>query len=33
LRGFWQARGDRYSELRSAGTKSLARLEMSYLGG
>jgi cyclic pyranopterin phosphate synthase len=30
---FWQARGDRYSKLRSAGTKSLPRLEMSYLGG
>ncbi|HEY3667144.1 MAG TPA: GTP 3',8-cyclase MoaA [Polyangiaceae bacterium] len=30
---FWQARGDRYSELRSLGTKSLPRLEMSYLGG
>jgi cyclic pyranopterin phosphate synthase len=30
---FWQARGDRYSELRSVGTKSLPRLEMSYLGG
>ncbi len=33
LRAFWQARGDRYSELRSAGTRSLPRLEMSYLGG
>ncbi|MEO6602179.1 MAG: GTP 3',8-cyclase MoaA [Polyangiaceae bacterium] len=33
LRGFWQARGDRYSELRSAGTVHLPRLEMSYLGG
>jgi len=30
---FWRARGDRYSELRSAGTRSLPRLEMSYLGG
>jgi len=33
LRGFWHARGDRYSELRSAGTVRLPRLEMSYLGG
>jgi cyclic pyranopterin phosphate synthase len=33
LREFWRARGDRYSELRSAGTRGLPRLEMSYLGG
>ncbi|MEI9937461.1 MAG: GTP 3',8-cyclase MoaA [Pseudomonadota bacterium] len=33
LQAFWRARGDRYSELRSAGTRSLPRLEMSYLGG
>jgi len=33
LRQFWRARDDRYSELRSAGTRSLPRLEMSYLGG
>ena len=33
LEAFWRARGDRYSELRSAGTRSLPRLEMSYLGG
>jgi GTP 3',8-cyclase len=33
LSSLWQARGDRYSELRSEGTKSLPRLEMSYLGG
>ena len=33
LTAFWRARGDRYSELRSAGTRSLPRLEMSYLGG
>jgi GTP 3',8-cyclase len=33
LHDFWRARGDRYSELRSAGTRSLPRLEMSYLGG
>jgi cyclic pyranopterin phosphate synthase len=33
LRDFWRARGDRYSELRAAGGRSLPRLEMSYLGG
>jgi len=33
LRAFWSARADRYSELRSLGTRSLPRLEMSYLGG
>ena len=33
LEAFWRARADRYSELRSAGTRSLPRLEMSYLGG
>ena len=33
VQGFWRARGDRYSELRSAGTRQLPRLEMSYLGG
>ncbi|CAN5766704.1 GTP 3',8-cyclase MoaA [soil metagenome] len=33
LRGIWQARDDRYSELRSAETKDLPRLEMSYIGG
>ena len=33
LEAFWRARGDRYSELRSAGTRGLPRLEMSYLGG
>ena len=30
---FWRAREDRYSEQRSAGVRSLPRLEMSYLGG
>lgn len=33
----WQARGDRYSELRSAGTvgleRALKKVEMSYIGG
>src|SRR6478752_1921379 len=33
LEAFWRARTDRYSELRSAGTRMLPRLEMSYLGG
>jgi GTP 3',8-cyclase len=33
LHDFWRARGDRYSELRSLGTRSLPRAEMSYLGG
>ena len=33
LEGFWRARGDRYSELRSSGVVRLPRLEMSYLGG
>jgi cyclic pyranopterin phosphate synthase len=29
----WRARGDRYSELRSAETAGLPRVEMSYIGG
>ena len=29
----WSARGDRYSELRSAATAGLPRVEMSYIGG
>ena len=29
----WHARGDRYSELRSANTQDLPRIEMSYIGG
>jgi GTP 3',8-cyclase len=29
----WRARGDRYSELRSQETASLAKVEMSYIGG
>ncbi len=31
--GTWEARTDRYSELRSAGTTDLPRVEMSYIGG
>jgi len=33
LRGIWGARTDRYSELRSAETAGLERVEMSYIGG
>jgi cyclic pyranopterin phosphate synthase len=29
----WKIRGDRYSELRSARTDGLAKVEMSYIGG
>ena len=29
----WRTRGDRYSELRSAETAELAKVEMSYIGG
>jgi cyclic pyranopterin phosphate synthase len=33
LRGVWRRRGDRYSELRSAHTADLPKVEMSYIGG
>jgi cyclic pyranopterin phosphate synthase len=33
LRGIWTRRTDRYSELRTADTASLPRVEMSYIGG
>ena len=33
LRGIWGARADRYSEIRSAETSGLSRVEMSYIGG
>jgi GTP 3',8-cyclase len=33
LRRLWGARDDRYSELRSIGAGTAARVEMSYLGG
>jgi GTP 3',8-cyclase len=33
LRGVWTARTDRYSELRTAETASLPKVEMSYIGG
>ena len=29
----WQARADRYSELRSAATVAVSKVEMSYIGG
>jgi cyclic pyranopterin phosphate synthase len=29
----WRARGDRYSELRSAATADLPKVEMSFIGG
>ncbi|CAN5280820.1 GTP 3',8-cyclase MoaA [soil metagenome] len=31
--GLWRSRRDRYSELRSAATAALPRVEMSYIGG
>ena len=33
LRAVWGAREDRYSEIRSAATVSLPKVEMSYIGG
>jgi GTP 3',8-cyclase len=33
VRGTWEARTDRYSELRSDATRDLPRVEMSYIGG
>jgi cyclic pyranopterin phosphate synthase len=33
LRGVWSRRTDRYSELRTAETASLPKVEMSYIGG
>lgn len=33
LRGVWGRRTDRYSELRTAGTATLPKVEMSYIGG
>jgi cyclic pyranopterin phosphate synthase len=33
LRGVWGRRTDRYSELRTAGTADLPKVEMSYIGG
>ena len=33
LGGIWAGRSDRYSEIRSAATSGLPRIEMSYIGG
>jgi cyclic pyranopterin phosphate synthase len=33
LRGIWNRRTDRYSELRTSETASLPKVEMSYIGG
>jgi GTP 3',8-cyclase len=33
VRGIWSGRRDRYSELRSAATNDLQKVEMSYIGG
>src|SRR4051794_21651859 len=33
LRGIWNKRTDRYSELRTAKTTALPKIEMSYIGG
>lgn len=33
VRDVWMTRDDRYSELRSAATSELAKVEMSYIGG
>jgi cyclic pyranopterin phosphate synthase len=33
IRGIWGSRADRYSELRTAETASLPKVEMSYIGG
>ena len=33
IRSVWSARGDRYSELRSAETMHAQKIEMSYIGG
>ena len=33
IAGIWRARADRYSELRTAETADLPKVEMSYIGG
>jgi cyclic pyranopterin phosphate synthase len=33
VRGIWSGRADRYSDLRSAATSGLDKVEMSYIGG
>jgi len=33
LTSLWEARTDRYSEIRSSKTDDLPKVEMSYIGG
>ena len=33
IAGVWKRRADRYSEIRSASTLRLPKVEMSYIGG
>jgi cyclic pyranopterin phosphate synthase len=33
VRAIWEVRDDRYSEIRSADTVALPKVEMSYIGG
>ena len=33
VREIWRVRDDRYSEIRSAATRDLPKVEMSYIGG
>jgi GTP 3',8-cyclase len=33
IRSVWHKRSDRYSELRTAETAALPKVEMSYIGG
>jgi len=33
IAALWQARGDRYSEIRTSQTSSVKKVEMSYIGG
>ena len=33
ISGIWQRRADRYSEIRTANTERLQKVEMSYIGG
>ncbi|HNI00503.1 MAG TPA: GTP 3',8-cyclase MoaA, partial [Rhodocyclaceae bacterium] len=33
IAAIWQARGDRYSEIRTAETAKARKIEMSYIGG
>jgi cyclic pyranopterin phosphate synthase len=33
IRTVWSGRSDRYSDLRSAATTELPKIEMSYIGG